>query len=53
MIKRDDGIVYIDQEKCIGYMACSGACPWTIPQRNPETNKALNVITVWIGLMPA
>ncbi|MEA2116751.1 MAG: 4Fe-4S dicluster domain-containing protein [Thermodesulfobacteriota bacterium] len=41
MIKRDDGIVYIDQEKCIGCMSCSGACPWTVPQRNPETNKAV------------
>jgi Fe-S-cluster-containing dehydrogenase component len=41
MIKRDDGIVYIDQEKCIGCMSCAGACPWTVPQRNPETNKAV------------
>lgn len=39
--KRDDGIVFIDQEKCIGCMACSGACPWTIPQMNPETKKAV------------
>ena len=41
MIKRDDGIVYIDQVNCFGCMSCSGACPWTIPQRNPETNKAI------------
>ena len=41
MIKRDDGIVYIDQEKCIGCMACAGACPWNIPQMNPDTNKAI------------
>lgn len=41
IIKRDDGIVFIDQEKCIGCMACSGSCPWTIPQLNPETNKAV------------
>ncbi len=41
MIKRDDGIVYIDQEKCIGCMSCAKACPWTIPQHNPLTNKAI------------
>lgn len=41
MIKREDGIVYIDQEKCIGCMACAGACPWTIPQMNPDTKKAV------------
>ena len=39
--KRADGIVYIDQEKCIGCMACAGSCPWTIPQLNPDTTKAV------------
>lgn len=41
IVKRDDGIVYINQEKCIGCMACAGSCPWTIPQLNPETKKAI------------
>ncbi len=42
MAKRSkDGIVYIDQNKCIGCMACSRACPWGIPQLNPNTNKAI------------
>lgn len=41
MIKREDGIVYIDEEKCIGCMACRGACPWHIPQINAVSNKAV------------
>jgi len=41
MIKREDGIVYVDQEKCIGCMACAGACPWGIPQLNPDSGKAI------------
>ncbi len=41
MQKRDDGIVFIDDEKCIGCMACAGACPWGIPQLNPATGKAV------------
>ena len=57
MIKREDGIVYIDQEKCIGCMACSGACPWNIPQMNPETGKAVKcdycMDRLDIGLRPA
>jgi len=57
MIKRDDGIVYIDQDTCIGCMACSGACPWNIPQMNPETGKAVKcdycMDRIDIGLRPA
>ncbi len=57
MIKRDDGIVYIDQEKCIGCMSCAKACPWTVPQRNPVTNKAVKcdycMDRVDAGLKPA
>jgi Fe-S-cluster-containing dehydrogenase component len=37
--KREDGIVMLDVEACIGCMACAGACPWGIPQFNPATNK--------------
>lgn len=41
MLKREDGIVYVDAETCIGCMACRTACPWSIPEHNPETNKAV------------
>ena len=55
--KREDGIVVVDQEKCIGCMACTGACPWMIPQHNPLTNKMVKcdycVDRIDAGLKPA
>ncbi len=57
MQKREDGIVFVDQEKCIGCMACSGACPWNIPQFNPDTGKAIKcdycMDRIDAGLKPA
>jgi len=57
MIKREDGIVYVDTEKCIGCMACAGACPWGIPQLNPDTGKAIKcdycMDRLDVGLKPA
>lgn len=57
MVKRADGIVYVDQEKCIGCMACAGACPWDIPQFNPDTGKAVKcdycIERIDRGLQPA
>ncbi len=41
MIQREDGIVYIEREKCIGCMACTKACPWQIPVKNPADGKAV------------
>lgn len=31
--KRPDGIVVIDQDRCIGTMACMTACPYYVPYR--------------------
>lgn len=36
MFKRDDGIVLINQDKCIGCRYCSWACPYGAPQFNEE-----------------
>ncbi|MDF1512563.1 MAG: TIM barrel protein [Anaerolineae bacterium] len=30
------GAVVVDQDLCIGCMACRRACPWDIPQKHPE-----------------
>lgn len=35
-----DGIVLIDQDKCIGCEYCVWACPYGVPQMNQVTNKA-------------
>jgi anaerobic dimethyl sulfoxide reductase subunit B (iron-sulfur subunit) len=35
-VVRDDGIVYIDETKCMGCGYCSWACPYAAPQYNPE-----------------
>ncbi|MBN1452980.1 MAG: dimethylsulfoxide reductase subunit B [Anaerolineales bacterium] len=35
-VQREDGIVYIDESKCIGCGYCAWACPYTAPQYNPE-----------------
>jgi len=34
-VVREDGIVYIDETKCMGCGYCSWACPYAAPQYNP------------------
>ena len=35
-VVRDDGIVYIEESKCMGCGYCSWACPYAAPQYNPQ-----------------
>jgi len=34
-----DGIVFVDQSLCVGCKACITACPWGVPQWEPEIGK--------------
>lgn len=36
MTKREDGIVFVDTEKCIGCGSCAEACPYDAPRLNEE-----------------
>ena len=55
--KREDGIVLINGDKCIGCRYCAWACPYGAPQYNAETEKmekcTLCVHRVDKGLLPA
>jgi anaerobic dimethyl sulfoxide reductase subunit B len=35
-VQREDGVVYIDESKCMGCGYCAWACPYAVPQYNPE-----------------
>ncbi len=37
---RDKGVVYLDQEKCIGCRFCEQTCPFEVPKYDPVTQKA-------------
>ena len=37
MSQREDGTVYVDQDKCVGCRYCEWVCPYSAPQFNPET----------------
>ncbi|GAB4136378.1 MAG: dimethylsulfoxide reductase subunit B [Planctomycetota bacterium] len=55
--RASDGIVLIDQAKCIGCKYCIWACPYSAPQFNKETGKVekctLCVHRIDAGLQPA
>ncbi len=38
--KNDDGIVLIDQERCVGHRHCVEACPYSMIYFNPVTQKS-------------
>jgi Fe-S-cluster-containing dehydrogenase component len=35
------GVVLVDEDRCIGCMACRRACPWDVPKRHPERKVAI------------
>lgn len=37
--RAEDGIVFVESSVCVGCKACISACPWTVPQWNPETGR--------------
>ncbi len=36
-----DGIVYVDEDLCVGCKLCMSACPWGIPQFDAEKHKVV------------
>ncbi|MFQ5977168.1 MAG: 4Fe-4S dicluster domain-containing protein [Candidatus Heimdallarchaeota archaeon] len=40
-ISNQDGIVIVDNEKCIGCRSCELICPWGVPIYNKETRKIM------------
>ncbi|MFU8841000.1 MAG: DMSO/selenate family reductase complex B subunit [Nitriliruptoraceae bacterium] len=39
MTQGDDGVVSVDQAKCVGCRYCEWSCPYSAPQFNPETGR--------------
>ena len=55
--KRADGVVLIDQDKCIGCRYCTFACPYGAPRIDTDTNKVTKCTMCYhrldAGLRPA
>lgn len=55
--RTQDGIVFVEDSACVGCKACITACPWAVPQWNPETGKVgkcdLCMDRIDAGLEPA
>lgn len=41
MTRREDGLVFVEKDLCVGCKACMQACPWRIPQWNEEEGKVI------------
>jgi anaerobic dimethyl sulfoxide reductase subunit B (iron-sulfur subunit) len=56
-VVREDGIVYIDESKCMGCGYCNWACPYAVPQYNSEfghmTKCNFCMDNIDLGLPPA
>lgn len=39
MRRREDGIVYVESDACVGCQSCVEACPWRVPQYDVELGK--------------
>lgn len=54
--RAEDGLVVIDQEKCIGCGMCARACPYSVPQLDAKRGKMLKcdgcVARTSRGMMP-
>lgn len=52
-----DGVVFIDQELCVGCKTCISSCPWGAPQWNGDTGKVVKCDyckdRIDLGLEPA
>ncbi|NDY57027.1 4Fe-4S dicluster domain-containing protein [Desulfovibrio sulfodismutans] len=39
--RESDGIVYVQEDLCVGCKACIKACPWQVPQWNDYTGRVM------------
>jgi Fe-S-cluster-containing dehydrogenase component len=57
IVRRADGILYVDQNRCIGCQHCVPACPYKTMFFNPDTRKAEKchfcMHRIDAGLLPA